>query len=502
MKLFDIAEPNEVKTQEEDSLVVGIDLGTTNSIIASYNGQDFNFYVSDITNTPLVPSCINIKDNVNVIGDIESAEIRSFKRIMGKNKKQIHEELSEFMGIEYDGLKPFLKLGDQKISPEEASALVLEELKKIASQVEKRAVKKAVITVPAYFNEDARQATKDAAQIAGIEVLRLLNEPTAAAIAYGLDNLENGNFVIYDLGGGTFDISVLKLKNGVFKISAVGGDSNLGGDDFDMLIMNHIASKFNLEKSTKLLKFSKMLKEKLSDVEEVVTEFNGAHITLSATEIKDICMPLVIKTLRILDETISSSKVDYADFNNLILVGGATRLPSIKKELSRLFAGKILSNIDPDLVVAMGAALQAYNLTNNSGGLLLDVLPISIGIEVADEMVEKVFFRNSQIPNNANMTFTTQKDGQTGFIIHLLQGEGTHVSKMHSIGKYELKGIPPMQAGDARLDISFQIDADGLLSLTAKERISGAALEVEVKPTNGLSQTQILEIIKKSIGTN
>ena len=500
MKLFDIAEPQEIETNSDESLVVGIDLGTTNSIIASYDSRNFNFYVSDVTKTPLVPSCISLNsNNEKIIGEISAQSLRSFKRLMGKSEEQLNGEMIKLLNVEFINSKPYMKLGKQNISPEEASAMVLSELRQIAQNATNQKVKKAVITVPAYFNEDARQATKDAAQIAGIEVIRLLNEPTAAAIAYGLDNLENGNFIIFDLGGGTFDISILKLKNGVFKVVAVGGDNQLGGDDFDYLIMQFLIDKFKLKQSNELLYFSKTLKEKASSTHEIVSEFEGVNLTVTASELKDVAMPLVMRTLKILDDTISSSKIDYNEFNNIILVGGATRFPSIQKELSRLFGVRVLSNIDPDFVVAMGAALQAYNLSNNEGGLLLDVLPISIAIEVVDGMVEKVFFRNSQIPNSTNITFTTQQDGQTGFIIHLLQGEGTHVSKMHSIGKYELKGIPPMPAGDARLEIAFQIDADGLLSMTAKERISGLSLDVEVKPTNGLTEKQILDIIKKSI---
>ena len=411
MHLLQITEPDHFP----DEIAIGIDLGTTNSLVSiAHNGKP-------IIINEMLPSIVA----KNAVGKaaLNMPHISSFKRFMGKEDFAI-----------------------------KASATVLKELKSQAEAYLGHKVSKAVITVPAYFDDNARNATKQAATMAGLQVLRLINEPTAAALAYGLEHNPEGIYAIYDLGGGTFDLSVLKLSKGVFQVLATGGDTQLGGDDIDALIAAHL----NVD-----LCSAKQLKE--TDC----TPFNA------------IIKPIIDKTLSITSNVLLQA--DISDVKEIVLVGGSTRIPMIKEQLTKLFGKAPLDHINPDTIVALGAAIQAEALTVGSDNVLLDVNPLSLGIETMGNLTEKIIYRNTPIPVTKTQEFTTYKDGQTAIVVHVVQGEGETVDSCMSLAKFELRGIPPMAAGAARVRVTFTIDADGLLVVSAKEQITGVAQYVEVK---------------------
>ncbi len=504
MALIKISEPNNQPKINKKKFVVGIDLGTTNSIISKYENGSFTVF-KDKTRE-LIPSSVNFKSNGFDVGvdalDNPENYVSSIKRIMGKNLTEIssYMEMFNFEFSEKNNM-PALKINDQMYTAIDISSIILSHLKKIAESSQSDNLMGAVITVPAYFDDVQRQATKIAAQSSGIEVMRLINEPTAAAIAYGLDAEKSGIFVVYDFGGGTFDVSILSLEKGIFRVIGTKGDTELGGDDIDIAIFKYLKSKYSLAEDTKISTYKSLcrsIKEKVNETTINVCEtINDKAIDLSFDELENIASPFIDRTIEIMNQTIKESEINENAIENIILVGGSTRLKLIKRKLEEKYPIKILNNINPDLVVSQGAAIQANNLSGNSKEdmLLLDVLPLSLGIETYGELVEKIIPRNTPIPSSAKKTFTTFKDGQTKLLIHVLQGERESVSDCRSLGKFTLNNLPQMVAGAPRIEVSFQIDADGILIVNAFEIHSKSSMSLDIKPSFGLSDEDILSFV-------
>ncbi len=495
MNLLQIHEPGQTPLPHENAAAVGIDLGTTYSVVAVASDTTAEV-IHNIHGHALVPSVVYYAPDggIEVGYPAKARWERGEECVISSVKRRMHEANVR------------LKAGNREVTPVEVSAEILKELKRNAERALGREVTQAVITVPAYFDDAARAATKDAARLAGLEVLRLINEPTAAALAYGLDKSAQGIYAIYDLGGGTFDMSLLKLEKGIFQVLSTAGDTALGGDDFDQAIAAWLLTELGFAEDTlksqqvgALVALARAAKHELTQNTSAVITYNGKSASLSRNAFDELIYPYVEKSLSVCQQALLDAKLSIVDVKGVVMVGGSTRVKLVYEQVKEFFGKPPLIDVNPDEVVAIGAALQAHGLTQGSDNLLLDVNPLSLGLETMGGLTEKIIQRNTPIPVSASQEFTTYQDGQDGMQIHVVQGEREMVRDNRSLARFELTGIPPLPAGIARVRVTFTIDADGLLTVSAQEKTTDAQQAIHVKPSYGLAPEEMEKMLIASM---